>query len=83
MIHAGQGTRLAPKPAVGFFAFACFVNGLYRDWPFEAIIPRLVHNPHCALANLAPDPIMSDCFQHAVMIVPQEGASNDRQTAQN
>ena len=31
MIHAGQGTRLAPKPAVGFFALACFVNGLYSD----------------------------------------------------
>lgn len=83
MIHAGQGTRLAPKPAVGFFALACFVNGLYSDWPFEAIIPRLVHNPHCALANLAPDPIMANCFQLAVMIVPQEGPSNDRQTARN
>ena len=75
MIHAGQGSRFPPKPGAGFFAFIYFEDGLYRNRPFEVLVPCLKHNPHCPLADLAPDPVVANGFQHAVIIVPPGGGS--------
>jgi len=59
-----QRPRFAPEPAPGIRALGSFVEGLDGYGPPEALIPALVHYPHPALADLAPDTIVADDLQH-------------------
>ena len=68
MIYAGQRPRFAPKPTAGLAALIGLVDGLDGDRPLQPVIPPLVHHAHRTVADLLPDPVVANGFQHGEMI---------------
>ncbi len=64
MIYASQRPRFAPKLPACRAAFMGLVDGLDGDRPLQPFIPSFVDHAHPALADLLPDPVVADGFQH-------------------
>ena len=72
MIYPGQGPRFAPKPSAGRAAFVGLIDGLDGDRPLQPVIPPLVYHAHRTLADFLPDPVVTNGFEHGVMIAPSK-----------
>ncbi len=72
MIYPGQRPYFAPKPATGSAALVCLVDGFDSDRPLQSPIPPLIDHAHGTLANLLPDPVVTNGFEHGEMIPPAQ-----------